>query len=440
MNKSAKITNKSISAFHASNTVRSELWDTELKGFYAIRLGTCTSYRFKYRNEVGKQRTVTLGKFPALSAQEARMIAKKTIGEITNGIDVLEIRTANRAVAANSQFEKLGPFLDGPYADFQNRKKSGSSTLAILNKHFEPWRNRDMQQLSSTDVRQWQSLKEKEGLQFATLQRTYGALKTCLNQAVKLDILESNPLLKVQLEKPYMDEEELLSASQNRRYLSDKEVQALFAGIEAYQDEKREMRRRSIIHGKKHLPDLSTARYVDHVAPWLLTMFYTGFRPGDLNGLRWEHVCLEAGRVTKVIEKTAHQAAAPVHFPISQQLLQILTDWHCEQSKPESGYVFPSFRTGGRLSKGALQKPWKSIKKLANLPDELDLYTLRHNFASQLILSGADLLTVSRLMGHTNIQTTISHYGHLNPDRSKAFVDALGDQFPQNSLITTGVA
>ncbi|WP_415905401.1 tyrosine-type recombinase/integrase [Neptuniibacter sp. QD48_55] len=431
MNKSAKITNKSISAFHSSNTLRSELWDIELKGFYAIRLGTCTSYRFKYRNEEGKQRTITLGKYPALSAQEARMIAKKAIGEISNGIDVLAIRSANREIAASSKFKKLGAFLDGPYAEYQKRKKSGTSTLAILNKHFEPWRKSDIHQLTPTDVRHWQSKKETEGLQFATLQRTFGALKTCLNHAVKLDIIEQNPLSKVQLDKPYMRELELLSSSQNRRYLSDDEIKALFAGIAAYQSEKRQMRLRSIQHGKKHLPDLSEVQYVDHVAPWLLTMFYTGFRPGDLNGLRWEHICLQTGRITKVIEKTAHQASSPMHFPISSQLQKVLKVWHFENAEPVTGYVFPSLRTGGRLTKGALQKPWKAIKKVSNLPDELDLYTLRHNFASQLILSGADLLTVSKLMGHTNIQTTIAHYGHLNPDRSKAYVDALGEQFSQ---------
>ena len=41
------------------------------------------------------------------------------------------------------------------------------------------------------------------------------------------------------------------------------------------------------------------------------------------------------------------------------------------------------------------------------------LYTLRHNFASQLIMAGVDLMTVSQLMGHTSIETTIKHYGHL---------------------------
>ncbi|WP_039927902.1 tyrosine-type recombinase/integrase [Alishewanella jeotgali] len=87
--------------------------------------------------------------------------------------------------------------------------------------------------------------------------------------------------------------------------------------------------------------------------------------------------------------------------------------------------MFPSLVTGKRLDKKAMQKPWAKIRELAGLPDNLNLYTLRHNFASQLIAKGADLLTVSKLMAHTNIQTTIKHYGHLVQNKAKEYLDFL---------------
>lgn len=72
-----------------------------------------------------------------------------------------------------------------------------------------------------------------------------------------------------------------------------------------------------------------------------------------------------------------------------------------------------------------MQKPWAKVRELSGLPESLNLYTLRHNFASQLISKGADLLTVSKLMAHTNIQTTIKHYGHLVQNKAKEYLDFL---------------
>jgi len=44
-------------------------------------------------------------------------------------------------------------------------------------------------------------------------------------------------------------------------------------------------------------------------------------------------------------------------------------------------------------------------------------------------MNGADLLTVSKLMAHTNIQTTIASYGHLKPDHARDFINQYCNQF-----------
>jgi hypothetical protein len=38
---------------------------------------------------------------------------------------------------------------------------------------------------------------------------------------------------------------------------------------------------------------------------------------------------------------------------------------------------------------------------------------------------GVDIITVSQLMCHTNIQTTITHYAHLAPDHKRAAVEVI---------------
>jgi integrase len=146
--------------------------------------------------------------------------------------------------------------------------------------------------------------------------------------------------------------------------------------------------------------------------------------------LRWEHVNLPFATIRKTIEKTAHKRPEPQAFPLSSAAVDVLKAWWKQQRKPQSGLVFTSVVNSKRMSATAMQKPWASIRKLGGLPDDLVLYTLRHNFASQLVMAGTDLLTVSRLMAHSDIQTTIAHYAHLAPDHKRDAVEAFAQKAP----------
>ncbi|HSP31778.1 MAG TPA: tyrosine-type recombinase/integrase, partial [Halomonas sp.] len=68
------------------------------------------------------------------------------------------------------------------------------------------------------------------------------------------------------------------------------------------------------------------------------------------------------------------------------------------------------------------------------------LYSLRHNFASQLVLAGIDLLTVSKLMAHSDIQTTIQFYAHLRPDHTRDAVEAFANQGPSRQDTAVSLA
>ncbi len=54
----------------------------------------------------------------------------------------------------------------------------------------------------------------------------------------------------------------------------------------------------------------------------------------------------------------------------------------------------------------------------------MGVHTLRHTFASHLVMAGVDLATVQKLMGHSSITTTMI-YAHLAPDHLKAAVEKL---------------
>ncbi|MCK5127302.1 MAG: tyrosine-type recombinase/integrase [candidate division Zixibacteria bacterium] len=65
-----------------------------------------------------------------------------------------------------------------------------------------------------------------------------------------------------------------------------------------------------------------------------------------------------------------------------------------------------------------------NIAEKAGIKNLTKLHTLRHTFASHLVMKGVDLPTVVKLMGHSDIQTTMI-YAHLAPDHLADAVEKL---------------
>lgn len=431
-----KLTTKALEQL--SKTLPADnVFDTELPGFHVRPGKRGLTFRLFYRTKTKRQRVLTLGRYGTLTAAQARKDANEALAIVAQGGDPRAVLEQARAEEERQQQQTILAYLDGPYAMAQRRKKDGDATIRRIKHAFVGWLSKPMSEITHADIERWQGEREAKGEAYTTSKRHLGALKTMLAHAAERKVILNNPLMRINLQRPAMTEEAMAKQASQRRYLETEEVEALFAGIKAYQEVKRKQRRSSRAHGKAYLPNLDDVAYVDHVAPWILTMYYTGFRPGDLFGLRWDHVNLDFCTIRKVIEKTAHHHTEPMTFPLSTAAVGVLRKWHQQQGEPKAGLVFPSQRNGGkRMSQTAMQKPWSTIRKLAGLPDDLVLYSLRHNFASQLVMAGIDLLTVSKLMAHSDIQTTIQHYAHLRPDHSRNAVEVFARQTADQDAVT----
>lgn len=442
-----KLTKRTLDRLAQALPEGDEVWDTDLPGYHVRARRGWLALRVSYYNTARQRRVLTLGRYGTRSAAQARDDAKEALAIVAQGGDPRAVLEEAKAEAERQKQQTIRAYLDGPYSAYQNRKKDGAATLRRIRHAFTDWLDKPMGSLARADVERWQADQEAvrapkgkdepppKPRAFSTIKRDFGALYTMLEHAAERKVIPTNPLKGIKLQKPALTEDELAEQGTERRYLEPWEVEKLFTGLDVYQELKREQRRSSRAHGKAYLPGLEHVAYVDHVAPWILTMYYTGFRPGDLFGLRWEHVNLIFATIRKVIEKTAHSRPEPQTFPISTAATDVLKTWWKQQGEPKAGLVFPSSVTrrsspGGRMDKTAMQKPWAVVRKLAGLPDDLALYTLRHNFASQLVMAGTDLLTVSRLMAHADIQTTIAHYAHLAPDHKRDAVEAFARKAP----------
>ena len=416
---------------------QSDFFDTgnrkSVKNLHIRKMASGAVWRLRWIDLSGKRHFEQLGTYPALTIEMARIAAQEFSAKLSQGIDPVKEKELVKLELTNTAQK----YIDEVYLNILKSKKSGHETNLTFKRYFQDWLKIPMSEINARLVTKWQSQMIDKGLSYSTMVRSFGAFKTLLNDAVRRGYLDESPLKDITLDKIYQNEETELKRKQKRTYLTKEQVSQLMQGLDAYQDLKRQQRASSRSHGKAYLLDLTNLKYVDYVKPYILTMFYTGFRNGDINGLRWEHIQLNdrfASSIHKVIEKTAHKKPQPQNFPIPRPLVEVLKDWNEQEGCSQTGYVFHS-GGGERLGKKSILKHWMKVKEFGELPKELNLYTLRHNFASWLVMNGNDLLTVAKLMGHSDIQMIIDHYGHLQPARlERAVSDSFAIMFSEDDI------
>lgn len=110
--------------------------------------------------------------------------------------------------------------------------------------------------------------------------------------------------------------------------------------------------------------------------------------------------------------------------PLNHHAKKAIEQWLMERQmhlKPgrESKWLFPSKSRLGHLTRDAFFKQLKKIALLANInPERVSPHVFRHSFASHLLAHDADLRSVQKMLGHSDISTT-EIYTHVMEDRLK---------------------
>jgi len=159
------------------------------------------------------------------------------------------------------------------------------------------------------------------------------------------------------------------------------------------------------------------------VFPILLTFLHTGMRKGELEHLTWGDVDFDR-RVIEIRRKSDwNPKSGERTIPISDTLFPVLEE-HKSKSRRKAAKAYVFDARGSNNSHNRLRRHLIRTAKKAGIPELTKLHTLRHTFASQLVMSGVDLPSVQRLMGHSSIQTTMI-YAHLAPDHLSKAVNKL---------------
>lgn len=157
---------------------------------------------------------------------------------------------------------------------------------------------------------------------------------------------------------------------------------------------------------------------------WLYPIFYTflntGLRKAELENLEWSDIDFDRKKIKVTIKDDWAPKTNEREIPISNGLYPLLQE---HKKKTNSNYVFPG-EDGKKIFKNRLLRRIKTLAKKLKLGDNVGVHTLRHTFASHLVMKGVDLTTVKQLLGHSDIETTMI-YSHLTEDHVNNAVDKL---------------
>ena len=236
---------------------------------------------------------------------------------------------------------------------------------------------------------------QAEGKAHSTVIKVYTILHSFFKMAYLGDMIDRNPMDKVERPKPRKDE---VKASGPLAY-TPSEVQKIVAGLE-----REPLKWRALVH----------------------LLIDTGIRRGECCALQWKNIDFATGAVsirgnlcytkTKGVYLDTPKNSHLRTVYVGERTLALLRQLRVEQAnKSISAYVFTQEASPEPMHP---QSPTRYLKKFSVRYDVPDLHPhkLRHTFASIAITNGADIASVSEALGHSDKAVTLRMYTHADQE------------------------
>jgi site-specific recombinase XerD len=304
----------------------------------------------------------------------------------------------------------------------RTRRDYAEDVSRYLNSSFGEIR---LQDLETATIQQWIEQRRAAGLKPRTIQKAFSALRSALNHAVTLRAITENPCARCKLPKL----------------------------------ERRELR---VLNGDQAAKFLAVAKNDRYCALWTCLLF-TGVRPGEAAGLKWDDVTLSdkasgAAATWEDVLKAAPDRSfvATLHItralmfrkkvsglpmdpakwsshepktaqsrravPLSDSAFLALKHHRVRQNRERlrakeyarHGFVFADPR-GEPVHASRLRLRFRRLLRLAKLPTTFRVYDLRHSMASMLLVGGAHPKVVQERLGHSTVSMTLDTYSSVAP-------------------------
>ncbi len=369
---------------------RYTVWDTDLKGF-GLRVATSgrKTYVVRYRvggGRRGHQKEMLIGHHGTLTTEEARVRAKKVLGQAADGQDPQGDKAASRAQMTVTELCDLY-MLEGVGDKKESTLKIDRIRIA---RHIKPTIGRlrisevskakvegMMRDISSGKIKDEATPHTRGGKHAAA--RTVGLLGGIFTFAIERKLLKDNPTAGVKRPKD----------NHRDRFLTGDELTRLAdAMAEMTSKDGPCARAEGNIVTKQHMQIVRL-------------LLFTGARKSEIVGLRWAEVDRGTGFIRLGDSKSGKKA-----FPLADAAATVLAGI----DRTDAEWVFPDPKDPGRPVRN-FNWAWHCIRKRAGLTD-VRPHDLRHSFASMGAMAGHSLPFIGKLLGHKRIQSTV-RYAHL---------------------------
>lgn len=382
---------------------RYHIWDKELLGF-ALRVepSGVKTFVIKYRANGGgrsaKQRWLVIGRFGALTADQARKIAKAKLGGVAAGADPADELQAKRReltmTALVDLYEKEGCVIQrGKRQGEPMKPKTKAYTLARLRNHVVPLLGtRRAPEINPGDIERFvadvtagkTARDEKVGPRKRIIvcggagaaRKVVRDLSAVFSFAQRSEIVKRNPCETAAVRK---------TDNRNERYLTLEEVTRLGAALDELEAEG------------------VNPKAVNIARLWALT----GCRRDEIAGLRWAEVHADEGLLILGDSKTGKSLR-----PLGAAAVALLKSIGKTDG---SDFVFPAERGDGHYQ--GIKTMWSKAIAKAKLPG-VTPHTLRHTMGSTATSTGEALALTGAILGHANPRST-AIYAHVQTDPSR---------------------
>jgi integrase len=384
-------------------------WDKALTGFglHQFKSGVLT-FVLDYRNAEGRKLRVTIGRFGALTVEQARDQARALRGRVAQGGDPA------REVKQRREAPTVGDLLDAyvtKHLEVGNAPRTQRDNKALIKRHIRP----ALGALKVASVTRQDVLKLRRRLEKTPRQANLAlaVLSKAFNLAEEWEWRTdgSNPCRRV----PRFEE------NARERFLSAEELARLGAALEEAETKGLPWRERKDAQAK-HRAKPENRRTIPNRAALTIVklLLFTGARASEILGLAWADVDIDRGTVSLPSRK----GGARRPHPVSAYALDLLS----EQTRTEgSPWVFPAPMDASRpLSLSVLENAWQALRAHAGL-DDVHLHDLRHTAGTYVSQTGANAFSVRDFLRHKTLAMT-GRYANRDADPIRQAAKAIGER------------